>query len=107
MLPVVPNTKTTEHCAGVQQTLRSRERAQVRRNTVPGTTQPPTQWTTGPTSQGLKRPGREAEHPPSPTAEVNNAGVIPPTPPPHMSLTLLYQILLGSSHEEIRVERSR
>jgi hypothetical protein len=41
-------------------------------------TQPPIQWVPGALSKWVKRPGREAEHPPSSSAEVNNDGDIPP-----------------------------
>jgi hypothetical protein len=40
--------------------------------------QPPIQWIPGAVSPGLKRPGREANHIPPPSAEVKNAGIIPP-----------------------------
>jgi hypothetical protein len=35
-----------------------------------GPTQPPIQWVSGALSLGVKRPGREAEHSPLPSAEV-------------------------------------
>jgi hypothetical protein len=35
-----------------------------------GPTQPPIQWVPGPLSLGLKRPGREADHSPTSSAEV-------------------------------------
>jgi hypothetical protein len=41
-------------------------------------TQPPNQWVTVDLSQGVKRPGREADHSPSSNVEVNNDGGIPP-----------------------------
>jgi hypothetical protein len=34
----------------------------------------------GPTQPGVKRPGREADHPPLSSAEVKNGGAIPPLP---------------------------
>jgi hypothetical protein len=37
---------------------------------------------TGAISPGVKRPGREADHSPPSSAEVNNGGAIPP--PPHI-----------------------
>jgi hypothetical protein len=37
-----------------------------------GPTQPPTQWVPGAISLGAKRPGREADHSPPTSAEVNN-----------------------------------
>jgi hypothetical protein len=46
-------------------------------------TQPPIQWIPGALSSGVKRPGREADHPPPSSAEVKNCGAIPPLP--HMS----------------------
>jgi hypothetical protein len=38
--------------------------------TVLGATQPPIQWVAGALSLGVKRPGREADHSPSSSAEV-------------------------------------
>jgi hypothetical protein len=38
--------------------------------TAVGSTQPPIQWVTGALSLGVKRPGREADHSPPPSAEV-------------------------------------
>jgi hypothetical protein len=43
-----------------------------------GPTQLPTQWVLGVSSPAVKRPGREADHPPPSSAEVNNGGPIPP-----------------------------
>jgi hypothetical protein len=43
-----------------------------------GPTQPLIQWLLGALSQGIKRPGREADHSPPSTAEVKNGGTIPP-----------------------------
>jgi hypothetical protein len=41
--------------------------------------QAPTQWIPGDgPSPGLKRPGREADHLPAPSAEVKNGGAVPP-----------------------------
>jgi hypothetical protein len=45
-----------------------------------GSTQPPSQWIPGALSPGVKRLGREADHPP-PSAEVNNAWSCTSTPP--------------------------
>jgi hypothetical protein len=41
--------------------------------TALGPTQPPIQWEPGAISLGVKRPGREADHPPPSSAEVKNA----------------------------------
>jgi hypothetical protein len=41
--------------------------------TALGTTQPPIEWVPGVLSLGVKRPGREADHSPPPSAEVKNA----------------------------------
>jgi hypothetical protein len=41
--------------------------------TALGPTQPPIQWVPGALSQGLKRPGREADHSPPSTAEVKES----------------------------------
>jgi hypothetical protein len=38
--------------------------------TAPGPTQPPSQWVPGALSLGVKRPGREADHSPPSSAEV-------------------------------------
>jgi hypothetical protein len=40
--------------------------------TALGPTQPPIQWVPGAISLGVKRPGREADHSPSSSAEVKN-----------------------------------
>jgi hypothetical protein len=45
-----------------------------------GPTQPPTQYAAGDPSPEIKRPGREAEHPPQSSVEVKNGGAIPPLP---------------------------
>jgi hypothetical protein len=45
--------------------------------TALGLTQPPSQWVPGAISPRLKRPGREADHSPPPSASVNNGGAIP------------------------------
>jgi hypothetical protein len=42
---------------------------------VPRPTQPPIKWLLG-----AKRPGREADHSPPPSAEVKNGGAAPPFP---------------------------
>jgi hypothetical protein len=44
-----------------------------------GPTQPPIQWIPG-ASQGVKLQGREADHSPPSSAEVNNGESIPPLP---------------------------
>jgi hypothetical protein len=44
-------------------------------------TQPPIQWTAGALSAGVKRPRREADHSPSPSAEFKNAWRYKSTPP--------------------------
>jgi hypothetical protein len=49
--------------------------------TSPGPTQPPIQWVLGVLSLGVKRPGREADHSPPSSAEVNNACNYTSTPP--------------------------
>jgi hypothetical protein len=41
---------------------------------------PPMQWVTETISPGVNRPGREADHSPPSSAEVNNGGAIPPFP---------------------------
>jgi hypothetical protein len=43
-------------------------------------TQPPIKWVPGTTFQGLKRPGREADHSPPSSVEAKNGGAIPPLP---------------------------
>jgi hypothetical protein len=48
-----------------------------------GPTQPPIQWVPWVIPPGVERPGREADHSPPSSAEVNNGGVTPPLP--HMS----------------------
>jgi hypothetical protein len=40
--------------------------------TARGPTQPPQQWVPEALYPGVKQPGREADHPPPPTAEVKN-----------------------------------
>jgi hypothetical protein len=47
---------------------------------VLGPTQPPIQWVPGALSQGVKRPGREADHSPT-SAEVKKTWVYTSTPP--------------------------
>jgi hypothetical protein len=47
---------------------------------VLGPTQPPIQWVPGALSPGAKRPGREPDHSPPTSAEINNGGAIPPLP---------------------------
>jgi hypothetical protein len=46
-----------------------------------GPTQPPIQWAPGTLSVGVKRPVREADHSPPPSAEVKNACSCTSTPP--------------------------
>jgi hypothetical protein len=43
--------------------------------------QPPIQWVPGALSLGVKRPGREADHSPPPSAEVKNTWSYTSTPP--------------------------
>jgi hypothetical protein len=43
-------------------------------------TQPPIQWVPATVSPGVKRLGREADHSPLSSTEVNNGGAIPPLP---------------------------
>jgi hypothetical protein len=43
-------------------------------------TQPPIEWVPGALSLGVKRPGREADHSPSSSAEVKNAWIYTSTP---------------------------
>jgi hypothetical protein len=45
-----------------------------------GPTQPPIQWVPGALSLGVKRPGREADHPPPSSAEVKNEWSYTSTP---------------------------
>jgi hypothetical protein len=45
-----------------------------------GPTQPPIQWVPGTLSLGVKRPAREADHSPPPSAEVKNVWSYTPTP---------------------------
>jgi hypothetical protein len=45
-----------------------------------GPTQPPELWVLGAFSRGVKRPGREADYSPTPSAEVKNSGAIPLLP---------------------------
>jgi len=49
--------------------------------TAVGSTQPPIQRLPGALSLGVKRPGREADHSPPFSAEVNNTWSYIPTPP--------------------------
>jgi hypothetical protein len=46
-----------------------------------GSTQPPIQWVTGTLSQGVKQPGREADHSPLTSAKVKNIWSYRSTPP--------------------------
>jgi hypothetical protein len=46
-----------------------------------GPTQPPIQWVPGALSLGVKRPGREADHSPSTSAEVKKMWLYTSTPP--------------------------
>jgi hypothetical protein len=48
---------------------------------APGPTQPPIQWVPGTPLAGVKRAGREADHPPPTSAEVNKTWVYTSTPP--------------------------
>jgi hypothetical protein len=43
-----------------------------------GSTQPPLQWRTGALSPGVKWPGRESDHSPPPSAEVDNGAATAP-----------------------------
>jgi hypothetical protein len=45
-----------------------------------GPTQPPIQWVPGALSPGVKRPGREADHPPPTSAEVKKILIYTSTP---------------------------
>jgi hypothetical protein len=45
-----------------------------------GSTQPPIQWGTGPLTSAVKRPGREADHSPPASAEVNKTWIYTATP---------------------------
>jgi hypothetical protein len=49
--------------------------------TALGPTQPPIQWVPGALFLGVKRPVREADHSPPPSAEVKNAWSYTSTPP--------------------------
>jgi hypothetical protein len=46
-----------------------------------GSTQPPIQWVPGALSARVKRPGREADHSPPTSAEVNKMWIYTSTPP--------------------------
>jgi hypothetical protein len=46
-----------------------------------GLTQPPSQWVAGAFSPGIKRPGREADHSPTTSAEVKKIWIYTSTPP--------------------------
>jgi hypothetical protein len=46
-----------------------------------GPTQPPIRWVPGVLSQGVKRPGREADQSPPTSAEVKRMWIYTPTPP--------------------------
>jgi hypothetical protein len=48
---------------------------------VLGPTQPPLQWVPGILSPGVKRSGREADHPPPTSAQVKNTWIYTSTPP--------------------------
>jgi hypothetical protein len=52
-----------------------------------GPTHPPIQWVLGALSLGVKQQGREADHSPPSSAEVEKGGAIPPLP--HMSSSLV------------------
>jgi hypothetical protein len=52
--------------------------------------QPPIYWVQGAISQGVKRPGRQADHSPPSSAEVKNGGAIPPLPPCLHGIVLNY-----------------
>jgi hypothetical protein len=56
---------------------------------IMGPTQPPIQWKTGTLSLGEKRPGRETDHSPLPSAEVKNAWSYIPTPPIRLHVVVL------------------
>jgi hypothetical protein len=58
-----------------------------------GPTQPPVQWVLGAISPGVKRTGRETDHPPTSTAEFKNGGDVPPLP--HMSSWSQYSPILS------------
>jgi hypothetical protein len=49
--------------------------------TALGPTQPPIQWVPGSLSLGVKRPGREADHSPPSSAEVENVWSYTSAPP--------------------------
>jgi len=54
-----------------------------------GPIQPPIQWVLGALSLGVKRPGREADHSPPSSAEVNNAQSYTSTPPVRLNGVVL------------------
>jgi hypothetical protein len=54
-----------------------------------GSTQAPIQWVPGALSPGVKRPGREDDHSPPASAEVNKMWIYTPTPPHAFSDTVL------------------
>jgi hypothetical protein len=45
-----------------------------------GSTQPSIQWVPGALSPGVRRPGREADHPPPSSAKIKNGEAITPLP---------------------------
>jgi hypothetical protein len=61
--------------------------------TALGSTQPPTQWVPEALSLRVKRRGREADHSPPSSAEVQNAWSYTSTPP-----IRLHGVVLGSAH---------
>jgi hypothetical protein len=50
----------------------------------------PIQWVPGALSLGVKRPGREADHSPPPSAEVNNACSFTSTSPVRLNRVVLH-----------------
>jgi hypothetical protein len=62
-----------------------------------GFTQPPTKWVPGALSLGSKRPGHEADHSPSASAEVKKMWIYTSIPP----YTFMAQCLISLSHGQL------
>jgi hypothetical protein len=70
-----------------------------------GTTQPPIQWVPGALSPGVKRQGREVDHTPSTSAEVEKTWIYTSTPPRLRGvvapiLYVTYSVVESSLHKQ-------
>jgi hypothetical protein len=66
-----------------------------------GPTQPPGQWVPGFFSLGVKRPGRDANHSPPPSAEVKNSWSYTSTPPVRLHGVVLTTLPLQNKNVRI------